>query len=134
MGSSECMFVWMSWMFARFHEILNQTDTEHFSFLTWQTKKNILKKIMKCTMYHGYFFLWPTDAVLSHNYSTINGTDICELQVSCFPTIFFQLFICDFLDRNILSIYKIWLELFKIFYRKTGDCRIFPIRKRADFG
>ena len=30
---------WMSWNFVRFHEILFQTDTEIFSFLSWKTKK-----------------------------------------------------------------------------------------------
>ena len=33
-------FFWlMSWNFARFHEILNQTVVENFSFLSRQTKK-----------------------------------------------------------------------------------------------
>ena len=30
---------WMSWNFARFYEILFQTDAESFSFLSWKTKK-----------------------------------------------------------------------------------------------
>ena len=30
---------WMSWNFVRFHKILNQTDAENFSFLSWQAKK-----------------------------------------------------------------------------------------------
>ena len=33
--------VWMSWNFVRFHEILNQTDAENFSCLSWQIKKKI---------------------------------------------------------------------------------------------
>ena len=36
--------VWLSWNFARFHEILFQTDYESFSFLSWKTKKFYSKK------------------------------------------------------------------------------------------
>ena len=36
--------LWMTWNFEWFHEILNQTNTENFSFLSSQTKKNIPKK------------------------------------------------------------------------------------------
>ena len=31
--------VWLSWNFARFHEIQFQTEPESFSFLSWKTKK-----------------------------------------------------------------------------------------------
>ena len=43
--SDNCYFhlflsvVWLSWNFARFHEIQFQTEPESFSFLSWKTKK-----------------------------------------------------------------------------------------------
>ena len=33
------LVVWLSQKFSRFHEILFQTDSESFSFLSWKTKK-----------------------------------------------------------------------------------------------
>ena len=32
-------FFWLSWYFVRFQEILFQTDSESFSFLSWKPKK-----------------------------------------------------------------------------------------------
>ena len=43
--SDNCYFhlflsvVWLSWNFARFHEIQFQTEPKSFSFLSWKTKK-----------------------------------------------------------------------------------------------
>ena len=36
----ECLFEWA----ARFHEILNETDAENFSFWSWQTTKKLFQK------------------------------------------------------------------------------------------
>ena len=49
----------MSWNFVRFHEILNQTDAENFSFLSWKTKNK------KCTKSTGLFSTkrWPLDVL-----------------------------------------------------------------------
>ena len=70
------MFVWMSWNFARFHEIFYQRDAENFTFLSWQTKKFYSKK--KYEVYHvpWIVFLQQTDAVLSRNSPIIYGTEI----------------------------------------------------------
>ena len=51
------MFVWMSWNFARFHEILNQTIAENFSFLSLSPESMALQIFdqpclnLSCTMY-----------------------------------------------------------------------------------
>ena len=48
--SDNCYFhvflsvVWLSWNFARFHEIQFQTEPESFSLLSWKTKKFYSKK------------------------------------------------------------------------------------------
>ena len=51
------MFVWMSWYFARFHEILNQTVAKNFSVYLDKQKSFIPKKnwSVPCTM-DSYFF------------------------------------------------------------------------------
>ena len=43
---------------------------------------------MKCTMYHGQIFLRPTDAVLSRNSPSINGTGYYDANI--FPYFFFS--------------------------------------------
>ena len=42
------MFDWMYWNFARFHEILNQTDAEIFSFLSTMDSSFFGQKMSYC--------------------------------------------------------------------------------------
>ena len=46
----------MTWNFVRFHKILIETNAKIFSFLSWQTNKNIYKKNMKCTAGQDSYF------------------------------------------------------------------------------
>ena len=61
------MFVWMSWNFASFREILNPNKCWK-SQLSILTNKKVLFLKKTSTMYHhGQFFLQTTDVVLSLN-------------------------------------------------------------------
>ena len=68
---SECLSGWQGFMKIEIKQMLKISV-----FYLDKQKIFIPKKIhRKCTVYHGEFFLRPTDAVLSLNFHSINGTE-----------------------------------------------------------
>ena len=113
------LIVWLSLDFARFHEILSQTDSESFSFLSLPLKKFYSKKKMKplstskqkklCLPTHfsvkvllhtNYLFMWQIMDILMSTYLPLLIHVLTQLLNDPFRT----LHACESMKRYFLSL------------------------------